>query len=185
MSALGCRLVRLPCVAALALLCALVAAAGASALPVIPFPGTPDASPHTDIIFSALQPSQLESVRVTGSRSGAHSGRLAALPDRAGTAFIPDHGFYPGERVAVLATASSGSAGAPGSGTMHFWFRIAVSSPGSAAVPETGRAAGARPPAAASSGRTQAFHTEPDLHPPAVGVSGDPDTTSGDFFLTA
>src|SRR5437764_10348381 len=39
-------------------------------LDVVPFPGTPDASPITQITFPALLPSEIQAVTVTGSRSG-------------------------------------------------------------------------------------------------------------------
>ena len=39
-----------------------------SNLRVIPFPGTPDAAPSSQIIFSALKPSDLVAVQVKGSR---------------------------------------------------------------------------------------------------------------------
>src|SRR5438105_8762299 len=77
--------------------------AGARGLHVIPFPGTPDASRLSSIIFSSLRPSDVVSVVVTGSRSGVHPGRLAALPDGAGTAFVPTTPFTDGEHVAVIA----------------------------------------------------------------------------------
>src|SRR5690242_19233356 len=52
------------------------AAGGPTSLDVLPFPGTPDASPQTRISFPALSPPQLRSVRVTASRSGTHPGHL-------------------------------------------------------------------------------------------------------------
>src|SRR5579884_2482183 len=47
-------------------------------LDVIPFPDTPDASRRTQILFPALQPSEIRSITVTGSRSGRHGGRIVA-----------------------------------------------------------------------------------------------------------
>src|SRR5438874_1490695 len=72
---------------------AAILAAGGSAtsplrpLEVVPFPGTPDASPSSQIIFSSLRPGELSFVLVFGSRSGRHRGRLIGLPDGAGMAF--------------------------------------------------------------------------------------------------
>jgi hypothetical protein len=40
-------------------------------LDVLPFPGTPDASPKSQISFPALLPSQLKTLTVSGSRSGS------------------------------------------------------------------------------------------------------------------
>src|SRR5436305_11770736 len=80
-------------------------------LRVIPFPGTPDSSPSSQVIFSALAPSDLRSVTVVGSRSGRHRGRLQALPAAAGTSFVPAREFTPGETVHVTAVLSSPQAG--------------------------------------------------------------------------
>src|SRR5437764_4073588 len=80
-------------------------------LDVLPFPGTPDASPSAQITFPALLPSELESVTVTGSRSGRHAGRLVALPGRRGTAFVPNRRFFASEHVTVKAHLNSPSAG--------------------------------------------------------------------------
>ena len=154
-------------------------------LDVIPFPGTPDAAPGTTIIFSSLEPSDLAAVSVTGSRSGAHSGRLSALPDGAGTAFTPDEPFTPGEQVDVRASLRSAQAasasGAPGS-SVAFSFRIAVPASG---APATRPAPGA-PTAGAAGGCPvcMSFHSLVDFHPPVVRVSSDPDTSSGDIFIT-
>src|SRR6516225_7285445 len=81
-----------------AFVAALASCTTASAYPlrVIPFPGTPDAAPGSRIIFSSLTPSELRSVAVTGSRTGAHRGRLVALAAGSGTAFAPARPFAPG-----------------------------------------------------------------------------------------
>lgn len=139
---------------------------------VVPFPGTPDASPSTQIIFPTLVPGQLRTVTVSGSRSGAHAGRLLALPAGGGTAFMAEHPYTAGERVSVRATVR----GAP---RVAFTFTIAtpVNNPY------------ANQPASGSSTAgvlTQRFRSAPALHPPQITLSGgDPDPASGDFFLDA
>jgi hypothetical protein len=177
----ACRGCLAAALAGLAALCALAPPAGAAALHVVPFPGTPDASPATQIIFSSLAPSQLRAVTVAGSRSGEHRGRLHVLPDGAGTAFAPNRPFRPGEAVHVSAALGSRQAGtdsgAPGQARLAFAFRIArpASQPGpSAAADRRG-----------STGRTQRFRSRGDLHPPALGLTSDADTGSGEFFITA
>src|SRR4051794_21071397 len=70
---------------------------------VFPIPGSRVASPQAQIVFRGLPVGQVGSVRVTGSRSGRHSGRLESDSDRDGGSFIPSRPFAPGERVTVTA----------------------------------------------------------------------------------
>ncbi len=158
------------------------AASQSAALHVIPFPGTPDASAVSQVIFSSLARSELRSVAVTGSRSGVHGGALSTLPDGAGTAFTPAHPFTAGELVRVQATLRSPAAGTtlgdPGATQISFAFTIGRQ----ASVPS---AASAGPRAqAAGRGPVQHYRSEPHLHPPAVSATSNPDTGSGDIFLT-
>ncbi len=166
----------------------------ARGLDVLPFPGTPDAAPGTPIDFPAVSPAQLGAVKVVGSRSGLHTGRLSAQPAGHGTAFTPSRPFAPGESVTVMAAVHSSSAaaasGAPGARTLHFSFSVAragsfVASASPAASPDTlgmyGAYAGAN-----NSANTHSFVTQPKFHPPIVTLSGkDTDTASGDIFLDA
>jgi Arylsulfotransferase (ASST) len=156
-------------------------AALAAGLHVIPFPGTPDASPSTGIEFSSLSPAQLRTIAVRGSRSGIHLGRLIALPAGAGTAFLPRRAFSPGERVSVTARLSSSAAGSasgsPGATALNFSFTVARSA-------GTQRTSVPRRENAARTPPTQSFHSAPGLHPPTMTFSTDQDHTSGDIFLT-
>src|SRR5579875_1444212 len=176
---------------------------GPPALDVQPFPGTPDVSPQTDVGFPALRPGQIRTLRVTGSRSGRHLGRLTELPGGGGAAFIPARPFAPGERVTVQATLSSPAAGTatgdPGATRIGFSFGVAVAAPpalaaralraaaledlapdaaGSTAAATGPTAAAPFPGAEAHPAATalQLFYSEPWLHPPVAYVSGtDPD----------
>jgi Arylsulfotransferase (ASST) len=162
------------------------AAAGA-ALHVIPFPRTPDASRFSHIIFSSLRPSELLSVKVVGSSSGQHTGHFVSLPDRSGTAFLPNQPFTGGERVRVIAMLSSPTAGTasgdPGATSLRFSFTVSLppARAGAARAHRDGSnhltATSRRPP-------TQSFHSAPSLHPPLITATRDPDRTSGDIFLT-
>jgi hypothetical protein len=157
--------------------------ASAAALRVIPFPGTPDASPRTQIIFPSLTRSDLLSVTVAGSLSGLHRGRLVRLPDQAGTAFVPDRGFSPGERVRVSAQLDATAVGAAAgrSGGRGLSDSFAVGRSGLSITPVT-RQVGRDPARHRVNGWS--FHSTPGLHPPTVKVSGDPDSGSGDIFVT-
>ncbi|MFL5823069.1 MAG: arylsulfotransferase family protein [Solirubrobacteraceae bacterium] len=158
-----------------------------SSLRVIPFPGTPDAAPSSSIIFSALTPPDLSSVVVRGSRSGLHTGHLDLLPDHAGTAFVPDRPFATGEQVQVSALLTSPRAGtasgAPGATRLGFSFTIAI--PVSMPAALAADTAGASPSGqSARNTPTQGFHSQQNFHPPIVQSTHDPDTSSGDIFLS-
>jgi hypothetical protein len=159
-------------------------AQSAARLHVIPFPGTPDADASSAVIFSSVAPSALRSVTVTGSRSGEHTGRIERLPDGSGTEFVPDRGFVPGEHVSVVARPASPAAaaalGAPGARRVSFSFGVAVVGPWHGGPPQdqpAGRAAQASVP-------TKNFHSRPKLHPTVISASSDPDSTSGEIFIT-
>jgi hypothetical protein len=88
---------------------AAIAAAAANAVTVSPLPGTPDASPDTQISFLGGAGTRVANVRVVGSRSGVHPGRLAAYSTGTGESFLPAKPFLPGERVTVRALAGDGT----------------------------------------------------------------------------
>ncbi len=88
---------------------AAVDAAAANPVTVSPLPGTPDASPTTQISFLGGTGTTVASVSVVGSRSGAHPGRLQAYSTATGESFIPDKPFLAGERVTVHALAGGGA----------------------------------------------------------------------------
>ena len=161
-------------------------------LDVLPFPGTPDAAPATNIYLPAASPAQIVSVTAVGSRSGLHPGHLDAQPAGHGSAFYPARPFAPGERVTVTATLRSPAAGAASgvAGSRSLRWSFAIARP--ATLKPTGpRATGddlglAAPPARNSSpaSRTHSFVTEPRFHVPWISMHGkDTDTTSGDIFL--
>ncbi len=85
-----------------------VRAASANAVTVSPLPGTPDASPATQISFLGPAGTTMTGVRVVGSRSGAHAGVLRAYSTGKGESFLPSHPFAQGERVAVTARVATG-----------------------------------------------------------------------------
>ncbi len=78
----------------------MLAAAAAAALALSPAPGTPDASPKTQISVLTTR-SKIVSVTVVGARSGAHAGGLRPYSDGRGASFVPREAFAEGERVDV------------------------------------------------------------------------------------
>ncbi len=168
-------------------------------LDVLPFPGTPDAAPGTNVVFPKIEPGEIASITVVGSRSGIHTGSLSAQPAGRGSAFGPAHPFTPGERVSVTAqlrsTAAAAASGAPGSSRIHFSFSVArpahirTSAAPDSSVDSLGVTNPAATNAAATrsaSKKTHTFITLPGDKPPIVTISGkDTDHKSGDIFLTA
>jgi hypothetical protein len=84
--------------------------AATSPVAVSPQPGTPDASPSTQISFLGPSGTHVTDVRVVGSRSGVHAGVLRAYSTGTGESFLPAHQFAAGERVTVSARATVGTA---------------------------------------------------------------------------
>jgi hypothetical protein len=64
-------------------------------------PGTQSASPETQISLRGAPASELGPVEVTGSRTGAHAGKLQAHSDGKGASFVLDRPLRGGERVTV------------------------------------------------------------------------------------
>ncbi len=163
-------------------------ATAAPGLHVIPFPGTPDASPSSQIIFSSLRTSQIKTVAVTGSSSGRHTGRLTALPDGAGTAFTAAHPYTPGERVRVTATLDSPAGGTasgdPGATTLSYSFTVAAPGLATAARRRADAVSWLGALSRTSGVPAQRFHSAQALHPPAIQATGSA-ASGGDIFLTA
>jgi hypothetical protein len=82
---------------------ALAASHGRDATPVAisPAPGTPDASPTTQISILGTAPDQLRSVRVDGSMSGLHRGAFHPYSGRRGASFVLSRPLEGGEHVSV------------------------------------------------------------------------------------
>ncbi len=149
-------------------------ARAAGAVTISPLPGTPDASPHTQISFLGAPADRIHDISVVGSSSGSHSGRLLSYASAAGASFLPARPFAEGERVTV--TALIGSAGH--SNRVESSFTVAhiadyrIESMGSA-LP-------------AKQGTVQHFVSEPTLTPPVVDVTtNSPGASSEDVFITS
>ncbi len=164
---------------ALALLVLLLGACAALALAtpslavtISPLAGTPDASPHTQISFLGVRPSEIHAVSVVGSRSGNHSGRLEAYASAAGASFLPARGFTEGETVHVRATVGT---------RRHL---VTVGSTFTIARLVHYDFAPMQAPPAAKPGTVQGFASEPGLQPPAVRVTARSAAASGnDVFI--
>jgi hypothetical protein len=154
------------------------AALAGARVTVSPAPATRDASSATQISFLGVPANELSGITVTGSHSGAHSGRLLAYSQGDGASFVPAKPFDPGELVTVHAVLSEAAKRTP----FAWSFTVAVpDDPGSASVTESTRPSSAPAPAPKE---YESFHSRPELRPPDVTVSAKAQTaTGGDLFL--
>ena len=134
------------------------AVAAANPVTVSPLPGTPDASPQSQISFLGGPGSRISRVEVLGSRSGAHAGVLRAYSTGTGESFLLRRPFLAGERVAVRASVST-RAGARVATTT-----FTVARPAAVSQAEFAHEAG--DPRA-----VQHFLSAPELSPPSVTVA--------------
>jgi len=102
-------------------------AAANNPVAVSPQPGTPDASPSTQISFLGAPGTRVFAVHVHGSRSGAHAGVLRAYSTGTGESFLPAHPFAPGERVTVAARVQTGGTTRAASTTFTVAQQVLVS----------------------------------------------------------
>jgi hypothetical protein len=139
---------------------------------VSPEPDSRDASVSTQISMLGAPARELVRVRVSGSQSGAHTGRLIAYSQGDGASFVPSEPFVQGERVSVHAELHDDSQ------TIPFAWSF------TAAVQDHGGVAGGSPRPAPQRASYQSFRSRPDLQPPTVTVTTRaPDTTPGDIFI--
>ncbi len=146
--------------------------ASANPVAVSPEPGTPDASPDTQISFLGTAATTVSNVRVTGSRSGSHAGVLRAYSTGTGESFLPAHPFVAGEHVTVTAQVTSGGA----TGNARTSFTIAHQAP----VSQT-----EFPNNPGSSHDVQHYSTAPSLTPSTVDMTtpAKPGGAPGDLFM--
>lgn len=133
------------------------AAARATTVAVFPTPSDHVAMPQTQITIRGVPTSAFGTLTVTGSKSGVHTGTVAADSDGDGGSFIPDKPFTVGETVTVQTTLNVLGA------TNGTWtFQIAT--PGSVTARKL-------KPEAGASGATWNYSTNRSIHPPVVKVT--------------
>lgn len=137
---------------------------------VSPLPGSYDAPPRTQISMLGAPAHALSSVHVVGSRSGEHSGRLAAYSQGDGASFLPAHPFLPGESVIVRGRVRDGQ------GTHRFAYSFVVAR-------QDTHLYSASAHVARNESQIQRFHSRPDLQPPSLLVTAaSPQAAPGDVF---
>jgi Arylsulfotransferase (ASST) len=164
-------------VVALAVVSACLVWAGSAlaqpAVYVFPTPGTSWNLPQQQITFRGVPASQIGNVQVTGSSSGAHTGKIEADSDGDGGSFIPNTPFTGGETVTVT-TGLNIVGGTNGS----FSFKVATPFPGAFTPLKL-------PMVPAGSNGVQHFHSQPSLEPASITVNSKSKSAyNGDIFLT-
>jgi hypothetical protein len=152
---------------------ALAATRSLPGVTISPLPGTPDATPSTQVSFLGASASELHDVRVVGSRSGSHQGKLKSYSAAPGASFLPARGFDEGERVTVTALleAPGGKRRVSSSFTIAHLYALPSEPPPKHPL--------------GSASEVQSFHSRHDLTPPAVDVTVPAaNPTLGDIFLT-
>ncbi len=137
---------------------------------VSPLPDSFDASPRTQISLLGVSVGALSGVRVSGSSSGSHAGRLRGYSQGDGASFVPAKPFVPGETVSVRGSVRVGAQVQQ----LAYHFTVAYQD----ALPHVKVVHAIRDP-----NEKQHFRSRPDLEPPAVVVSArSPQTAGGDVF---
>src|ERR1700729_3872760 len=150
---------------------ALIMPASASATPsrptISPFPGTPDASPTTQISILGVAPRRIAGVRVTGSISGVHPGRLRPYSAARGASFVLRRPLTEGERVTVVVRLR-------GERALRSRFGVARPAP----IPPVLDVATLQPD------KLDHFVSQPSLLAPRITVRRGASLGGGDIFLT-
>ncbi len=147
-------------------------AATSNPVAVSPQPGTPDASPGTQISFLGTAATQVSNVRVVGSHSGSHPGVLRAYSTNTGESFLPARSFSAGERVKVTATVTTQGATAQASTSFTIAHQVSVSQKQFPVNPGDPHA-------------VQRYSTAPSFTPSTVHITtaAKPGAAPGDLFL--
>ncbi len=158
-----------PCVPAHLNASAVLPGTGISASPL---PGAYDASANTQISLLGVPASALSGVSATGSRSGAHPGKLEPYSQGDGASFVPAAAFAPGETVTVRGRVRDASGG------KVFSYRFVV------AQKDTGLfKASAAASVPKDYNEEQHFHSAPTLQAPVLAVAASSSQSSpGDIF---
>jgi hypothetical protein len=143
-------------------------------LAVSPLPGSYAASARTQISLLGAPVHSIAGLRVSGSRTGAHRGRLRGYSQGDGASFLPSSSFAAGETVTVRGRVRTGRR------AQRFAYSFTVAQPDvlpySAPRVPSGRHAAQQ---------MQHFRSRPDLQPPVLVVSArSPQTAPGYIFAS-
>ena len=141
---------------------------------IYPMAGVTTANPGTRIAFRGVTAAQLDGLRVSGSETGRHGGRLRPHPDGGGVTWVPKRPFRQGERVTVRAPVRL-------TGSRHGTVRFSIYR-----APSRHRVGGKLGPDPGGTPReAQRFRTRPDLAPANLVITKRTDQASGDDIFVA
>jgi hypothetical protein len=145
-----------------------------------PLPGARDASPYTQISLLGVPAGALGDIKVEGSRSGSHAGKLIAYSQGDGASFVPTHAFDPGETVTVHGQVSAGAGVGQSatSKTTPFVFEFTVASPDVLPHPRA-----TRPPQHYD--EEQHYRSAPTLRAPVLDVTASSPQASPGYLFAA
>jgi hypothetical protein len=144
-----------------------VAVARTPRVAISPAPGTPDASPATQLSLLGVAPGAIRSVRMVGGWTGVHRGRLGAYSRGRGASFLPVTSFAEGEPVRAVVRLRDGR-------TLRTAFTVARFAP----IPPILNLPQRQP------AKLQSFESEPTLAPPRITVLKHGGAGHGSIFLT-
>ncbi|HEX3510475.1 MAG TPA: arylsulfotransferase family protein [Solirubrobacteraceae bacterium] len=143
-----------------------------TSLAVSPVPDSYDAPPATQISMVGVPSSEIASVRVSGSSTGGHGGKLRAYSQGDGASFVPSSPFAAGETVTV-----SGTLRTPGHATPFRFHFVTAHEDVIPYAPGVHRIA--------DPNEKQHFHSAPLLEPPLITVTArSPQTAPGYLFAS-
>ena len=145
-----------------------------TSLAVSPLPDSYDASPYTQISLLGAPPGALGGVRVRGSQTGSHAGRLLAYSQGDGASFVPFKPFRSGETVTVRGKVKVGSA------ERAFAYRFVV-----AHEDPVDYAAAAAVKVPLDYDQTQHFRTRPELQAPVMVVTRQSSQSAPGYLFAA
>jgi hypothetical protein len=158
----------------------LVAKATAPLVTVSPQPGSRTAPAKSQISFLGLPASKIGSVRVVGTRSGVHAGKIEAYSQGDGGSFVMNTPFTAGEKVTVT-TGLNVAGGTNGSWSFAV-VRLATAAPvHQGTAPKT---SGAASGASGTASDVSTYVSDPSISPPKLTVDVHASKVApGDVFL--
>jgi hypothetical protein len=139
---------------------------------VSPLPGSYAASAYAQISLLGVPPQTLGRLRVSGSASGSHGGRLRAYAQGDGASFVPSKPFSQGETVTVRGNVKVASR------TQRFAYSFVVAKQD--VLPYTKPT----PPSGLDYNEKQHFRSAPSLEAPSIAVTArSGQSAPGDIFV--